>query len=250
MSQIKRLLPLMLSGMFFSAVYADSQRTNFTVENRFPHWEQFEIGASYEGTEADTDSTFTPDSGRATAYVRYGILDNLAVQLDIPYVNYEFPNGISNDGFGDVEVEFQLLTYEDIFGYPYFIPHVSFTLPTGDEDKGLGQDGTVITFGLSYGSTINDWIDWVLDVSYVANPDVNDQVLLANSYVWNISEEFGLVTEIVYREAILEGEGSTVIATAGFTYEWTESLQLDLSVGGGLSGPADAYGKAGLSYTF
>ncbi|MDF3130683.1 transporter [Kiritimatiellaeota bacterium B1221] len=233
-----------------SAVHADSQRTNFTVENQFPRWEQFEVGLSYEGSEADTDSTFTPDSGRTTAFVRYGILDNLAVKLDIPYVNYELPNGISNDGIGDMEVEFQLLTYEDIFGYPYFIPHASFSIPTGDEDEGLGQDGIVVTFGVAYGSTINDWIDWVLDATYVVNPDVNDQILVANSYVWNISEEFGLVTEIMYREAIIEGEDSTVIATGGFTYDWTESLQLDISVGGGLTGPTDAYGKAGLSYTF
>lgn len=250
MSQIKRLLPLMLSGIFLSAVYADSQRTNFTVENQLPRWEQFELGASYEGTEADNESRLSADTGRTVVFARYGILDNLAVQLDIPYVSYDFPSGLSNDGLGDIEVEFQLLTYEDIFGYPYFIPHVSFTIPTGDEDEGLGQDGTAVTFGLSYGSTINDWIDWVLDVSYAVNPDVNDQLLLANSYVWNISEDFGLVTEVLYREAVVEGVDSSVIVTAGFTYDWTESMQLDLSVGGGLTGPDDAYGKAKISYTF
>ena len=250
MSQLKRLMPLIFTGMFLSTVNAEPQRTNFTVENKFPLWEQFEMGAGYTGIGMDDDSFIAQDRGRAYGYVRYGILDNLAVQLDIPYENVDLPAGGSESGLGDLDVEFQLRTYEDIFGYPYFIPHVSFTIPTGDEDKGLGVDGVAVKFGLSYGSTINDWIDWVLDASYVVIPDQNDQIELANSYVWNISDVFGLVTEVFYSDSIEDSDDSEVIITGGITYEWTESIQMDLSVGGGLTGPVDVYGQGSVSYTF
>lgn len=249
MSHVKRLLPVLLSGIFLTTLYADSQRTLFSVENQFPRWEQFEVGAYYQGSQADNE-TFYPDVAVSGVFLRYGILDNLAVLLDIPYVGFDYPNGSEESGLGDMTLEFQLRTYEDIFGYPYFIPHVSFSLPTGDEDKGLGADGTTVVVGISYGSTINDWIDWVLDFSYRINPDYEDQMLLANSYIWNLSDDFALVTELLYEEAVVDGDDSTVLVAAGFSYDWTDSLQLDVHVGGGMTGPDDVIGQAKLSYTF
>lgn len=249
MSHLKRLLLFVVSGILLTSVYADSQRTLFTIENQFPRWEQFEVGAYYQGSQADNDS-FSPDVATSAVFMRYGIMENLAVKVDVPYLSKEFPNNQDESGLGDITVGFQLKTYEDIFGYPYFIPHISFSLPTGDEDKGLGADGSTIIAGIAYGSTINDWIDWVLDLSYKINPDFDDQMLLANSYVWNISEEFAVVTEVLYEEAILDGTDSKVLITAGFSYDWTESLQLDIHVGGGLTGPEDVIGQARVSYSF
>ncbi|MGA0333049.1 MAG: transporter [Kiritimatiellia bacterium] len=233
-----------------STAFADAQRTNFTIENQFPRWEQLEVGATYEGREIDEKEFLVNDTSTASIYLRYGILDNLAVKLDVPYETIDFPGGRSESGLGDLEVEFQLRTYEDIFGYPYFIPHVSFTVPTGDEDKGLGADGTVVTLGMAFGSTINDWIHWVLDVSYITHPDTDDYLKVGHSYVWSISDEFALVTELLYQEAVIEGVDSELLITGGFTYDWTESIQMDLSVGGGLTGPTDIYGQAKLSYSF
>lgn len=249
MFQLKRLLPLVLSGMFLSAVYADSQRTNFSVENQFPRWEQIEAGLDYTGYESDDDSLL-PDKSVTSLYLRYGLLDNLSIQLDVPFVGLDLPNGNDESGLGDLKVAFQLRTFEDIFGYPYFIPHVSFTLPTGDDEKGLGVDGTEVQFGISYGSTINDSIDWVLDLSYRINPDEDNQFIVGHSYVWDISDAFALVTELLYEEAIDETEDGQLLVAGGFSYDWTESIQLDASVGGGVSGPINAYGKAGLSYSF
>jgi hypothetical protein len=249
MSHFKRLLLFVFSGFLLTSVYAESQRTLFSLENQFPRWEQFEVGAYYQGSAAN-DDTFYPDTSTSALFIRYGILDNLAVKLELPYVGYDFPTGANESGIGDMTVEFQLKPYEDIFGYPYFIPHVSFSLPTGDENKGLGVDGTTVILGIAYGSTINDWIDWVIDLSYKINPDFDDQMILANSYIWNLSEEFSLVTEVMYEEAILDGTDSKVLVTAGFSYDWTDSLQFDVNVGGGLTGPEDVIGQARFSYSF
>mgnify|MGYP001100206508 CR=1 FL=1 len=249
MSQLKRLLPFILSGMFLCAAHAESQRTLFTVENQFPNWEQFEAGGSFTFRDGDEDS-FAPDTTVSSIYLRYGLLSNLAVQLDVPIVNLDFPRGGDETGLGDMELSFQLLTYEDIFGYPYFIPHVSVTLPTGDEDKGLGNDDPVITAGIAYGSTINDWIDWVIDLSYRINSDQDNQIIVGHSYAWNMSDSFAIITELLYEEALDSDEDSQVLVSAGFSYDWTEKLQLDVSAGGGLTGPVDAYGNVSVRYSF
>ncbi|WFB37314.1 transporter [Kiritimatiellota bacterium B12222] len=252
MSQRMRLLALIISGLFLGSAYAEAIRTNFSVENRFPHWEQLELGASYKGYGADSDS-LAPDLGTTSIYARYGILSNLAAVVDLPWQSLSSNTGGSDEnGLGDMKIGFQLLTYEDIFGYPYFIPHASFTLPTGDQDKGLGQDGVAVEVGLAYGSTINDWIEWVWDIGYTVNPDIENQFKLSNSYVWVLSPEFALTTEIVYKD-VVDGNDSTesqVLVSGGFSYLWNEKIQMDLSAGGGLTGPVDVFGEARISYSF
>lgn len=248
MPQMNRLMFIVISALLLGTAHADPQRTLFSLENRFPRWEQFEAGAEYRFVEFD-DGLFDADVSTASAYLRYGILDNLAVRLDVPYVEFDPDSGSSESGLGDLEVEFQLRTYEDIFGYPYFIPHVSFTLPTGDEDKGLGADGTIVTGGMSWGTQMYDWLGWVLDVSYRVDPDQDNQLLLANSYIWEVSDRFTLLTEIGFEQETDEVDNLVVIS-GGMTYDWTQSLQMAVHVGSGLAGDVDNFFNARLSYNF
>lgn len=248
MPQSKRLLFLVLSTLFVTATYADPQRTLFTFENRFPRWEQFEIGADYLFVDYD-DGTFAADVSTASAYVRYGILDNLAVRLDVPYVTIDPANGSSESGPGDLEVEFQLRTYEDIFGYPYFIPHVSFTIPTGDDDKGLGEDGTIVTGGMSWGTQMYDALGFVLDISYRVNPDEDNQILAANSYIWDVSDQFALLAEVSY-EQNTDISSNLIRITGGLTYDWNQTLQMALHAGSSFTGDEDNFFNARLSYSF
>ncbi len=249
MPQSKRLIFIALSTLLVAATYADPQRTLFTYENSFPRWEQFEAGVGYQQIDFDDDAFNAADVSLAYAYVRYGILDNLAVQLDVPYVEVDPKNGSSESGLGDLVVEFQLRTYEDIFGYPYFIPHVSFTLPTGDEDKGLGEDGTVVTAGMSLGTQMYDWLGWVLDVSYRVNPDEENRLLVGNSYVWDVSEKFTLLVEVGY-EAETDDVDDLFMVTGGMAYDWSKDLQMAVHVGTGLSDDLDSSFDARISYNF
>lgn len=249
MSQSKWLFPILFVSAIPYTAHAEPQRTALSLENKFPRWEQVEVGATYEAAERDEEFREV-DLWAVSPYVRYGLLENLAVRLDVPYVGFDASPGDDESGLGDMVVEFQLRAYEDIFGYPYFIPHVSFSLPTGDEDKGLGADGTVIEGGIAYGDRINDWIGWVLDVGYIVHPDTDDRFRLAHSYTWDLSESFTLLTEIVWEEQVDDDEDSLLLATGGFSYNWTRDLQMGVNVGGGITGDIDIYGKLRLSYSF
>lgn len=248
MPQSKRLIFIALSTLLMAATYADPQRTLFTYENSFPRWEQFEVGTEFSYADYK-DGMFSADISVASAYIRYGILDNLAVRLDIPYVNIDPDFASSESGLGDLEVEFQLRTYEDIFGYPYYIPHVSFTLPTGDDDKGLGEDGTIVTAGMSWGTQMYDSLGFVLDVSYRVNPDEDNQVLLGNSYIWEVSENFALLTEIGYEEKT-DISSSLTLISGGMSYDWNQQLQMAVNVGKSFSGDLDTFFHARFSYSF
>lgn len=249
MSKHKWLPVTMMTALIATIVGAESNRTFYSLENRLPRWEQLEVGVEYHGSTLET-GPFDVDTSEATVYGRYGLLDDLAVRVDLPYVQNDPDFGDSESGIGDMDLQFQLRTYEDIFGYPYFIPYVTVTLPTGDEDKGLGAGDATVTVGISYGSTINDWIDWVLDVSYRINSDLENQIIVGHSYVWNVSDDFGLLTEFYFEQAELDVLDDTAIVSAGFSYEWTQSLDIGLSFGYGVEGPTEAEGQFRVAYNF
>ena len=245
-----KLFMLLLPLVLITAVgRAESQRTLFTVENAFPRWGQVEVGATFQATEQN-DNSFQDDVRVVAPYVRYGLLENLALRLDAPLVESDPAFGSTESGIGDLELELQLRTWEDIFGYPYFIPHVSVTLPTGDEDKGLGNDDSIVEVGMTYGDKMYDTVMWLLDVSYRINPSADNQILVGHSYIWSVSERFDLITEVSYEEEFETSDESTVLLSGGMSYNWTKNLQMGAHVAGGLTGPTDLYSQVRLSYSF
>jgi hypothetical protein len=249
MSPTKLFSLFMMVLLLATAGRSESKRTAFTFENAFPRWEQFEFGVTHQGVEQE-DGFLKTDIQTTSAYLRYGVLENFAIQLELPYVNLNPDFGKSESGYGDMELEFQLRTWEDIFGYPYFIPHVNVTLPTGDEDKGLGQDDSTVEVGISYGDKLSDSLMWILDVSYRVNPDIENQFLVGHSYILDLSERFAIIAELAFEEEVEATTNSILLAGGGFSYNWTNRLQMGAHVFGGLSGPTDVVSQFRLSYSF
>jgi hypothetical protein len=249
MSKMKWMPLPLLTVLIATIGTAEPVRTFYSLENQLPRWEQLEVGVDFEASELEV-GPFDIDYMETSIYARYGLLDDLAVQIDIPFAQFDPGIGDSESGIGDVELEFQLRAYEDIFGYPYFIPYVNVALPTGDDDKGLGTGDTVVTGGIAYGSTIHDWIDWVLDVSYQINSDEDNQIKVGHSYVWNVSEEFAILTELYYEQASIDELDDDFIIAGGFSYNWSLNLEMALSVGAGVEGPTDVKGNARIAYSF
>ena len=126
---------------------------------------------------------------------------------------------------------------------------VSFA--TGDEDLGLGAGEVTFKAGAAFGSKINDWISWSFDVGFKSNPDeLDNQLIVGHSYVWEISEQFGLLTEVLYEQSAIPSLDDSILIGGGFTYDWTPDLQMDLFIAGGADGAKDVEANARVSYSF
>jgi hypothetical protein len=248
MSQLKWLPAILTTLLLVSTAQAEPIRTFYSIENQFPRWEQWEVGFDFTNTEREVGFSETTYR-EASIYARYGILDDFAVALSLPFAQFDPDMGSSESGPGDVELGFQLRTYEDIFGYPYFIPYLNISFPTGDDDKGLGAGDVALTGGMAFGSKIHDWIDWSLDLSYKINAEDDNQFVVGHSYVWNVSEEFGILTEVAFRQAENDLEDDEFIFAGGFNYNWSRDFEMGISVAFG-SDNTDAEVNARVSYSF
>jgi len=176
-------------------------RTLLTRENRFPGLENLELGAFFEHAEYMGDL----EQDRYGVYGRYGLWESITFEASVPFVDSDF-SGESEHGIGDVVLRLDLLAFQDIFYYPFVIPHVEVSLPTGDDDKGLGSGESTVIVGISVGTKVYDQLTYVLDASYAFNSgystsENNDIYMISASVVWDISDRFAVLAEgRVYEE--------------------------------------------------
>ena len=129
--------------------HAEAQRALLTHENRFPEVGSAEIGSYFEYLDLNNG-----DQSDIRPYGRYTVVNNLTLNASVPYAWLNPDNGSNENGVGDADVGLELLAYQDIFEYPWVIPHVDTAFSTGDQNKGLGSGETVTTFGVSVGTTV------------------------------------------------------------------------------------------------
>lgn len=211
--------------------WAEPQRTLLTHENQFPELGQLEVGYQFQQREFNT---FNYRSHSAQA--RFGLWENLTLNLDVPWVQRDEDFAEDEDGAGDVVLGFDLLAYEDVFTYPYVIPHIEIGFPTGDDDKGLGSGETMYAFGVSIGTVVYDVLHYVLDLTYAANYDAlateEDDVFMGSlSLIWELSDRFNWTLEggmVDYQDT----DDEPFIVGGGFAYKWTPNFQTSFFYGG------------------
>ncbi len=216
--------------------WAEPQRTVLTHENKQPELGQLEVGYQFLQREFN-ESNLRSHSAQA----RYGLWENLTASLDVPWVSRDEDFGTDQDGIGDVVLGFDLLAYEDVFTYPYVIPHLEIAFPTGDEDDGLGTGETAYSFGFSVGTVVYEVLHYVLDFTYAANYDAlatdeDDAFLVALSMVWDISDRFALSLEggiIDYQDT----DDEPYILGGGMAYKWSPNFQTSFFYGGWQESP-------------
>ncbi len=224
------------------------QRPLFTLDNTFPRWKQVEVGGMYHFEETN-DGFTSRDRHEVIPYARYGLLKNLAVTVEAPFVTQDQFDGDSKSGIGDLSVGFQLLAWEDIFRYPFIIPYAEVNLPTGDEDDLIGRGTTTFEFGLNYGNKMYDYVTCILKAGALVDSENGNQLLLAASFIFHIDDDFDLLAEVNYEDENDLAPASVVI-TGGMSYNWTEQWQMGAHVGGGVSGDTEVIGDVRVSYSF
>lgn len=250
-SQISRAEPartFMLDSNNMKTLHLDSNtgpmRTMLTRENKYPEVGEAELGGFFKHDEMDNN-----DRDSFGVYGRYGFFDNMTIEAGVPVVDSEF-SGESNTGLGDVELKLDLLAFQDIFRYPFIIPHLDVTFPTGDEDEGLGTGETVINFGVSVGTKVYDALTYVVDLSYAFNgatEDYDDEniFMISGSLVWDISDRFAVLAEgRIYEENIFDNYPYQY--QGGLAYRITEDVQI-AGYGGQYYSENDEEGKFNLA---
>jgi hypothetical protein len=223
---------LMLGAMLVAtavAARAEPIRTLLTKENQLPEKGQVEVGllANTRQYEAKSDWVESP-------YVRYGLFGNLAGYVAVPVHQTRFKRnaGTNQNGLGDVAVGFDLVAYEDIFRFPYILPHVEVGFPTGDEDKGFGAGEVYFRGGITVGTKTWECVNWAVDVTgqHLNTKDLtlkSDTIVVSGSLVWDLDEQFSLIGEVSGSDQNYP-DGHPVTYEAGMTYKPVENLMFGI----------------------
>lgn len=253
----KRVLCLFVLSLLSASVsHAASSRPLLTQENRFPEQWQVEAGAygSYEDYDKDDKHNVIDHTAYwGVPYVRVGLLNRLAATLKVPYGSTSMDVGEDGAGVGDVVVGLQFLAYEDIFHYPFIIPHVEARLKTGDEKKGLGDGANSVACGLSVGSVMYDCVTIIVDGRYKFIENVTENYSVGGSVIWDLDAQFALLVEGSVGSMKREDADSVsrpIYGQAGMVYRVTESLDIGLYGGGGKDGAPSVSTTLKVSYTF
>jgi len=228
---IKKAFLGMILIAIASGAQAQSVRTVLSKDGHIPRPGQTELGADFRYEEFDfrEETTLSP-------YFRYALFKNLAVSAQAPFRTIDPELGGSESGLGDTTVGLEFLGYQDIFRYPWIMPHVSVSLATGDEDKGLGTGETAYTLGLAMGTTVEDVFHFVADARYNILDDQDNIPSVAFALVWDLDRQFSLVGEL---EVARDKEADTHPLTflGGMHYKINRSLSF--GVYGGTSKNTD-----------
>ncbi len=206
--------------------FAEPQRSTLTRENAYPELRAGELGLGYQYGDSEV-----LESDTYTLRGRYAFYDNFTAYAELPYLDLQpaFGGG-GESGFGDLAVGIDLLIFEDIFEYPFVIPHGEVSFDTGDEEKGLGSGETVKTFGISIGTKTWDQLAWIVDASYAidggtATSKDSDVYYLSGALVWDVSDRFAVLAEARMWEKNRFDDNPTLIQ-GGMAYMLTENVQL------------------------
>ena len=246
---------------------SESVRTLFCRENRFPDLGKFEIGSyvgyqqldeyfinqvdpkCFEGYYVDKKAKRSQTT--VTPYARYGVYDNLTLYSKVPidFVSSDVKG--SQAGFDDIALGMELLAYEYTYRYPWVVPYIEVSFPTGNDRNHMGLGKVDPIFGIAVGTTTFDVYHWILDGRYDANVTSDGRFEGAAAFIWDLSDQFSFLAEAKITE---KAPGSTkdvpAYFNAGFAYKPTEQLSVNLYGGTSVNAEENGHGSVKLAYNF
>ncbi|MBI2438759.1 MAG: transporter [Lentisphaerae bacterium] len=249
---------------------SESMRPLYTRENRFPEKYKAELGTyvnyaqydeylvsqidpkSYKGVAVSKNAVPKLKATTIQPYAKFGLFDNLTVYSAVPYTfDKSDAKNETTAGFNDVAVGLELLAYEYTYKYPWIIPYIEITFPSGDDEehRGLGEVDPI--FGAAIGTTTFDKYTWTLDGRYDANVGDNGRFEGAVSFVWELSFQFSVLAEAkVMEKAKSSTENVPVYFNGGMCYRPVERLSINLYGGSSANAEEDGHGTLKLAYSF
>jgi len=252
---MKRWQAVVGMGMLaVSVAQAEPRRVLLTHENRLPEKGELEVeGAFILQENQDEREQFTVEDVDWRTYAvaaRYGLARDLKIGAVVPFSTWEPDEGDGEAGFNDIQIEAELRAFEDVFGYPYILPYLRVSLPTGDEDKDLGDGDPSYTFGAAVGTTVLDDLHYALDLAYTVRGSSENVASVGGSIIWDLNDRCSLVGEGKFTEKLAEEEENSKILLGGLIYRPAPVWLVGLYGGKDMGGDPDMIAAVRVNYTF
>lgn len=262
------LMTTLLMAVSLGYAQSESIRPLFCKENRMPELYAFEVDLLGSYAQYDesmnvsgldlkrTDFTLTPG-------VRFGAYENLTLYSKIPIGKIRSDVDGDFTHFKDMTIGAELLAYEYTYKYPWVIPYVEVTLPTGNENDytvikktdslfgyGLGKVDAI--FGIAVGTIVNDEYHYILDGRYDANADENGLFSGAACFIWDLSDQFSFLAEAKISQEPKNNVYSGVPAyfNGGLSYTPFEGLRCTAYGGTTVNTAEEGHGAFKIAYIF
>lgn len=263
---MKKVLTMALAIAAGGWARAEPMRPLYVKENKFPGAGKLEAGALARYAEYDREDQTISAGGQSIVfsrmghrdevilapYLRYGLLDHLAVEASLPYVDIDRQYGDDSSGMGDAKLGFQLRAYQDIFDYPYVIPHLETRFATGDENEGLGRGYGSVSLGCSVGTVVADVLHWIADARYELREghERENVAVGALAIIWDVSKQLSVIAEGYLSDEDLPGGDHPAYGQGGLCYKATPRLAVNIYGGAGKNTGEDMIGHLKVSYSF
>ncbi len=204
----------------------------------------------------DKENGITAEVTELSATLTYGITDSTDIAIGIPYQyikTEDFGTIAKQSGLSDISLSMKWRFYEEDGLSLALKPGI--TLPTGDEERGLGAGK--MTYGIFFITTkaIEPWA-FHLNLGYIRNENNIDE----RKYIWhasvaseaNIIEDLKVVANIgIERNPDRTSNTHPAFILGGIIYSIMENLDFDIGIKGGLNKSETDYSVlAGITLKF
>jgi len=158
----------------------------------------------------------------------------------LPYTFLDTEGG-SEDGIEDISLNYRYQALMETATMPAFAPRLSLVLPTGDEDKGFGNDTLGYQINLPVSKIVTDRLTLHWNGGATFFPDVDDQDLvsynLGASAIYAMTPDFNFMVEAVANwDEELDDFGGTdreaaVVISPGFRYAFNHPHEAQTVIG-------------------
>ena len=256
---IAAVITVFMTGTSFAAHPLITDDTGTQGKGKF----QLEVNSEFTYDKETEDGVTTKETGGEVATIlSYGLIDNVDIVLGVPYQwkkdKEDSEVTSKEDGISDMSLELKWRFYEK--DRLTFALKPGITLPTGDENKGLGNGRA--SYGLVF-ITTKDIEPWAFhfNIGYTHNEYKLQADKDANRKgIWHVSlasevevvKDLKVVANIgMERNPNKTSNTHPAFILGGIIYSITENFDVDLGVKGGLNKPETDYAiLAGIAWRF
>jgi hypothetical protein len=204
----------------------------------------------------DKDARITAKASDFSATLTYGVIEPVDIVLNVPYQFWSSEDSGSKEkgsGISDLGVEVKWRFYEKE-GVSFALKP-GFTIPTGDEKRGLGTGRVTAYLYFIASKEIGPWAIH-MNLGYTRNENNVDQ----RKDVWHasVASTFEVVKRLTLVGDIGLGTNTdrssdtpSAYILGGLTYSVSENVDIGLGIKGGLTRPEkDIAARGGITWRF